>query len=98
MIRPKRASERIAEMQAERDARNVRVVSMAQARVVLAEVKLLSRVDAEIAKGDDRMKAAWEYSTELRRDSEVLKALAVKLKLSDEEVDALFKQASSVRF
>lgn len=98
MIRPKRASERIAEMQAERDARNVRVVSMAQARVVLAEVKLLSRVDAEIAKGDDRMKAAWEYSTELHRDSLVLKALAAKLKLSDEEIDALFKQASEVRF
>ncbi len=90
--------DRVAERDSQENAQRITTITMAQARVVLAEAHLLTRVDAEIAKGDDRMKAAWEYSTELHRDSLVLKALAAKLKLSDEEVDALFKQASEVRF
>ena len=98
MIRPKRAIERIAEMQAERDAHNVRVVSMAQARVVLARANLLSSINAAIANADDAVKIAWGYSTELNRDSVTVKMLAAQLKLSDQEVDALFKQASEVRF
>lgn len=79
-------------------AKRVNTISMTQARIVLDGANLLSRVEAEIVKADKHTQIAWEYSAELRRDSEVLKALAVKLKLSDEEVDALFKQASSVRF
>ena len=90
--------DRVAERNTQESSRRINTITMAQARVVLSDANLLPRVEAEIVKGDDRMKAAWEYSTELHRDSLVLKALAAKLKLSDEEVDALFKQASEVRF
>ena len=68
---------RIAARDKQESVQWITTITMAQARVVLAEAHLLTRVETEIAKGDERMKAAWEYSTELHRDSLVLKALAI---------------------
>ncbi len=76
-------------------------VSMAQARVTLRAAGLLAPVQAAI----DTAKAlnpaigdAWEYATELRRDSAMVLHLAKVMGLTDAQVDALFKAASEVTF
>jgi len=39
---------------------------------------------------------AWEYATEVRRDSPMVQAMAQQLGLTDEQVDDLFRQAAAI--
>ncbi len=73
-------------------------ISMAQTRVALRQAGLLNAVEAAIASGDAATGDAWEYSSELRRDSELVATLGTSLGLSPERIDALFIAAAGIEF
>jgi hypothetical protein len=76
------------------------VVTMRQARLALLQAGKLDDVDAAIAALPSPEKEAaqisWEYSTEVRRDSDLVKQLAPGLGLDDAALDALFTQAATL--
>lgn len=69
-----------------------------QARMALLGVGLLSSVDTLM--GDpstpQAAKLAWEYATQIYRDSAFIEALAPALGLTDAQIDALFVAAGKV--
>lgn len=73
------------------------VVSMRQARLALLQIGKLADVDAAIAALPSPSKEAaqveWEYATEVRRDSALVRLLAPALGLDDAALDDLFRQA-----
>jgi hypothetical protein len=81
----------------ERNASKPLVVSMAQARVALSNAGLLAAVNSAAA-ASPATAIAWEYATELHRDSPTLLGLGAALKLSSAQIDALFVTASKVTF
>jgi hypothetical protein len=83
---------------AEAAAQVPKSVTTAQARATLAGAGLLTQIDAAIAQADPAVQIAWEYATELHRESPTLLALAAALQLNDATLDALFIQAAQVRF
>lgn len=72
------------------------VVSMAQARITLRRATLLASVNTLIAAADAETQDAWEYATELRRDSPLVLTLAGALNLTSQQVDDLFTAAAAV--
>ena len=74
------------------------VVSMRQARLALLGADLLDSVETAIAAMTDAVgKAAqieWEYASEVRRDSQIVAALAQALQLDEETLDQLFLEAA----
>ena len=78
------------------------VVTMAQARkaMILSSVSIAD-VDAAIAGIADPTEKAlaktdWEYSTTVRRDSDLVISLAPALNLTTEQVDAIFVLAHTI--
>lgn len=67
-----------------------------QGRMALADAGLLTNVEAAITAADEKTKVAWEYALEWKRTSPLIATLATALSLTDEQVDTLFKEASSV--
>lgn len=68
-----------------------------QFRLQLNKQKLRPKVETMIAESlDFDLKDWWEYSTEYRRDNEILIAFAKELELSDEDVDNFFIAASQI--
>ena len=58
---------------------------------------LLETVDNLIQQSEDEAaKLAWEYATEVRRDSPLLNSIAQQIGLSAEEIDQLFIQAAQI--
>lgn len=76
------------------------VVTMRQTRLALLKAGKLANVDAAIAvlpsPNKEAAQISWEYSTEVRRDSDLLKQLAPVLGLDDAAIDALFIQAATL--
>ena len=71
-------------------------VSMFQARAALLAAGLYEAVDAAIQQAGGVNLVAWEYATEVRRDSPMVQAMAQQLGLTDEQVDDLFRQAAAI--
>lgn len=76
------------------------VVTMRQARLALLQAGKLNDVDAAInalaSPQKEEAQISWEYSTEVRRDSDLVKQLAPGLGLDDDALDALFIQAATL--
>lgn len=69
-----------------------------QFRLQLNKSGLRQKVDTKVAQSDDFDLKDWlEYSTEYRRDNEILIAFAKELELSDEDVDNFFIEASKLK-
>jgi hypothetical protein len=62
----------------------------------LRNVGLLDTVNDIVAAADDDTRDAWEYTVEIRRDSPILSALASQLGMTDEQIDDLFRLASTL--
>ena len=75
-------------------------VDMAQARLALLAVGLLSTVDAAIADMSgpegEAARIEWEYRATVRRDSPLVVSLAAALGLDDSTLDALFVEAAAL--
>lgn len=75
-------------------------VSMRQARLALLQAGKLADVDAVIAALPSPQKEAaqveWEYATEVRRDSALMRQLAAAIGLDDAALNALFVQAATL--
>jgi hypothetical protein len=71
-------------------------VAMWKAKAALAAAGLLAQVDAAVAAQPQAVQLAWEYATELHRDSSTLAAMAATIGLSAAQIDELFRQASAV--
>lgn len=72
-------------------------VELWQARAALDKAGLLAKVQAAIdASGNPVWRAAWEYSTDVSRDSELIVGLGAGLGLSPVQIDALFTSAASL--
>jgi hypothetical protein len=72
------------------------VVSMFQARAALINAGLYDTVDAAMQQAGGVNLIAWEYATEVRRDSPLVQAMAAELGLTNEQVDNLFRQAAGI--
>lgn len=75
-------------------------VSMRQARLALLQIGKLADVDVQIAAllspAKEAAQVEWEYATEVRRDSTLVKQLAPALGMDDAALDALFVQAATL--
>jgi hypothetical protein len=76
-------------------------VSPRQARLALLGAGLLDKVEAAIAAISDpteRVAALteWDYALEFRRDNALLTTIGEGLKLSEEQIDALFVAAAAL--
>lgn len=72
-------------------------VPMWKVKAALAMAGKLSAANAAVsASGNDVVMLAWEYASEISRNSDALRMMASALKLSDDEVDQLFIAASKI--
>ena len=67
-------------------------ISAIQARLALLEAGLLADVEMAVASNPATF-LAWEYATQIDRDSPILAAVASELGLTQDQVDALFRRA-----
>lgn len=73
------------------------MIPMWKAKAALAMAGKLSAANAAVsASGNDVLMLAWEYASEISRNSDALRTMASALKLSDDEVDQLFIAASKI--
>lgn len=72
------------------------VISMAQARIALRARGLLDVVVAAASSAGGDFEIAFEYATEVHRNSSSVAALAAAARLSDADVDDLFCEAAAV--
>ncbi len=76
------------------------VVTMRQARLALLQIGKLADVETAIESLPSPQKEAakieWEYSTEVRLDSDLVKQLAPGLGLDDAALETLFTQAATL--
>ena len=73
-----------------------RIVTMRQARLALLYNKDLQRVDTIIKGSPEAVQIEWEYATNVDRDSDLVKGLAVVLGYSETTLDQLFSRAASL--
>lgn len=75
------------------------VVSPYQARVALKRAGLLGQVKQLMVdpSTDEEAQIAWEYATEIRRDSEFIASLAPALGLTSQQIDDLFRVAVGIK-
>lgn len=69
-------------------------VSIAQAKLALLAAGLLDKVDTAVANADRSVQIVWEYATRVERNSPLIDAMQGAVGLSDEQIDALFLEAS----
>ena len=76
------------------------VVSMRQARLALLQVGKLADVDTAVgalpSPDKEAAQVEWEYATEVKRNSALVRQLAPALSLDDAALDALFSQAATL--
>jgi hypothetical protein len=73
-------------------------VSMSNARIVLLRAGLLDDITARIEKSKNReLQIAWEYSTQIDRNSPLMKAVADLFQITDEQIDTFFRQAEGLQ-
>jgi hypothetical protein len=66
-----------------------------QARLKLLEVGLLDELEAVITT-NRAWQIEWEYATEVKRDSLLIDAIATQAGLTDEQIDQMFIDASTL--
>ncbi len=71
-------------------------VTMAQARLALLQSGLLSQVEAAVVAAGEAAKIQWEYSTVVRRNSDLVLALSAGLGLTSAQLDDLFRLAATL--
>ena len=71
-------------------------VSARQARLALLAAGKLHLVQAAVDDGDDEVRIAWEYATEIGRHDPLVLTLAPALGLDGEDLDALFIAAAAL--
>lgn len=69
-------------------------VTMRQARLALLAADLLDDVDAMVLQADRAVRIDWEYATVVDRSSPLVAAIGSQLGLTDEQIDAMFQEAS----
>lgn len=65
-------------------------VSPWQIRKALNALGLRDSVEAAVAAGDQTVKDAWQYATEVRRDNPLVNGVATALGKTEAEIDELF--------
>ena len=79
---------------------DVEVVSMRQARRILFTYGYLDQVNTYIdqlpSPDKELAQIDWEYATEVRKDSDLVSALAEHLSLTSEQLDTMFYEASLI--
>ena len=73
-----------------------RFVTRRQALLALLAADLLDDVEAIIAAAPRAVQIAWDASSVFERNNPLIASMAEQLELSDEDVDALFVQASTL--
>lgn len=77
-----------------------KIVTMRQARLSLLHANLLqdatNAINAMPGVEGDAARIEWEYAQEVHRDSALVASLAKALKLSDDQLDALFTEAATL--
>lgn len=71
-------------------------VSRFRARAVLQMAGLLEAADAVVAEMHPLTRIAWTDAAYFRRDSPILKSVALQLGLSDSQIDDFFRQAAAL--
>lgn len=66
------------------------VVTMRQARLALLSAGLLDQVQTAIAQAPRAFQIAWEFASDVERNSPVIAALSSTLGLTEEQIDNLF--------
>lgn len=61
-----------------------------QVRKVLTQTGLRKQVEDALLVADQNTQDAWNYATSFRRDDAILKGMAVKIGITDEQVDEMF--------
>lgn len=72
------------------------VVSRFQARAALLQAGILELAETYISNATPLEKLAWNDAQEFRRTSPTVKAIAVSLGLSDDDLDNLFIEAEKI--
>lgn len=72
------------------------VVSRFQAMAALLDAGLLSQVNTALAGAGPLAQLAWAEATEFRRNSPTIAGLALGLKLTETQVDDLFRAAALI--
>ncbi|WP_257941567.1 hypothetical protein [Campylobacter lari] len=70
-----------------------RKISIRQAKLALLEVGLLETIETMMQSAPKATQISWEYATEFERNNELILFFQQQAKLSDDEVDELFKKA-----
>lgn len=75
-------------------------VTMRQARIALLQAGLLAQINTAIAAmtgpTGDAARVVWEFSSEVRRDNQLLETMATSLGLTSAQLDQLFITASGL--
>jgi hypothetical protein len=71
-------------------------LTIRRAKLVLHKNNLLATVNAAVASADEVTKIEWEYATEIKRNWPTLVAVQQSLGLTDEQVDNLFIEGSTL--
>lgn len=71
-------------------------VSRFQARAALLSAGLLDQVETAVATGDRITQLAWSDAQEFRRLSPTISILSTAMGLTDEQLDALFRDAATI--
>lgn len=76
--------------------RNRTAVTMRQARLALSRQGLLAQVQTGINSLSEESQIEWEYAGSVERSSPLVQSLGAALGLSDEDLDNLFKLATTL--
>lgn len=71
-------------------------ISPLQARRALRAAGLIDEVNVAVSSADADTQDAWEYATEIRRDNEIIAAMAAQFGLTDAQVDDLFRAGAAL--
>ena len=74
---------------------STKVISARQARLILLNNNLLDDIELLLA-NDKALQIWWEYSIEIERDNHYLVQAATQLGITDEQLDAMFLEASKL--
>lgn len=85
----------IIQVQTSTDSINILSLSPRQARLILLQYNLLDDIEAMLL-NDRAMQIWWEYSLEIRRDNLYIITACANLGLTDEQLDTMFVDGSSL--
>lgn len=71
-------------------------VTPRQARLALLGANLLDQVEATVNAAGGATKITWDYATEINRTDHLIVGIGASLSLTSEQIDDLFRQASTL--